>query len=426
METGVAKHPRKIAMIVCYFGKIPWYFRFFAKSCAYNPDVDFFLVTDIHFPEKLPDNIIIVRKTLEEIRLLAQEKFAFEVALYTPYKLCDFKPAYGFLFSELLTEYDFWGHGDLDVVYGNIRKFITDEMMDNFDVICSRPEYVPGYFTLFRNNEVGQKLFMHSRDYKTVFQDAENFCFDETNWQWLPVIEGKSIFELKCEIQSMTYVVKKLALCGTIKAYFDMLVVEGLPGGLEWNNGTLIVRKGKREQEVMLYHFISFKKLPYRHVPDWDDLPDRFYISRFYMSTVDPRTVQGRISHFFLKIVQRVVVTYVFSRVFCQWKLKCLKASRKLRGDQTPDIDLFLGRYRLGTSLFVNIEMKNGGLIAKADGFKPTRLLHRGKNRFLASRFAIAGILDPDIELYFNKRIQNQTVLLMPYKEETTVLLKCK
>ena len=44
-----------------------------------------------------------------------------QVTLDRPYKLCDFKPAYGFIFGEYLKEYDYWGHCDIDIVWGDLR-----------------------------------------------------------------------------------------------------------------------------------------------------------------------------------------------------------------------------------------------------------------------------------------------------------------
>jgi hypothetical protein len=45
--------------------------------------------------------------------------------LSNPYKLCDYKPLYARIFSELVAPYDYWGWGDLDVLYGDIRPCIS-------------------------------------------------------------------------------------------------------------------------------------------------------------------------------------------------------------------------------------------------------------------------------------------------------------
>src|SRR5665811_1376568 len=121
---------RSIAILTCWYGSYPWYFPYFIHSCSYNPTIDFFIITDNHaLIHNKPENVKIIYKTLEEIKKAASEKLGIKVNIDYPYKLCDFKPAYGFLFPEIIKGYDFWGQSDLDVIYGDIRGFITDEML---------------------------------------------------------------------------------------------------------------------------------------------------------------------------------------------------------------------------------------------------------------------------------------------------------
>src|SRR5688572_18268972 len=107
-------------------GKLPWYFDYFIHTCRYNWSIDFFVICDdVTYRKKLPKNVKIIYKTLSALSALATLRIGFPVDIKFPYKLCDFKPAYGLLFSDLLKEYEFWGHGDIDVIFGNIRSFIT-------------------------------------------------------------------------------------------------------------------------------------------------------------------------------------------------------------------------------------------------------------------------------------------------------------
>lgn len=187
-----------------------------------------------------------------------------------------FKPAYGFVFSDLLKKYDFWGHGDIDVVYGNIRNFMTKEILENHDVISSRHDYITGSFCLFRNHKKINTLFMESKDYKLVFSSPKHYCFDECNFLFAELQNGASIFDFPENIQSMTYLVKKAELDEKLKSYFDFLIVEGAPGKIKWNNGELIY---KDTYEVMFYHLIKFKndcKSPKVLSP----IPDKFYFSK--------------------------------------------------------------------------------------------------------------------------------------------------
>jgi hypothetical protein len=74
---------------------------------------------------------------------------------------------------------DFWAHGDIDIVYEDIRNFMTDEILNSYDNISSRHDYITGTFCLFKNNQQMNTLFMQSKDYKKVMSSADHFCFDE-------------------------------------------------------------------------------------------------------------------------------------------------------------------------------------------------------------------------------------------------------
>jgi len=275
-NSTIIKQETKIVLLICYFGKLPWYFKFFLHSCKYNPDIHFYIITDNNKTiESLPSNVKIVVIPNDEMKQKAFEKFGFTVCIDNPYKLCDFKPAYGYLFPELIEGYDFWGHGDIDVIFGKIRNFITHDVLSNHDLICVRHDFLTGYFQLFRNNEKMNTLFMKSKDYKKVFTSPQHYCFDETNFAWDAFAEGKPLQEMNCEIESMNHVVRKLQDKKEINAYFDFHVIEGLPGRLKWQHGTLTY---KNEFEVMLYHMVLFKKFCKNKLPP-KKIPDTFYIS---------------------------------------------------------------------------------------------------------------------------------------------------
>ena len=160
-----------------------------------------------------------------KIGAVASEKLAFAVNINFSYKLCDFKPAYGFIFSEIIEKYDFWGLGDIDVIYGNIRNFVTDEMLQEFDLISPRPDWVPGCFLLFKNTEKMNTLFMQSKDYQKVFESNQHLCFDETNFSQGLFTEGYKYFQIATEIESMMHVIKRSEEANEIKPYFDLHIV---------------------------------------------------------------------------------------------------------------------------------------------------------------------------------------------------------
>jgi len=269
----------KILILICYYGEFPWYFPYFLQSCKYNPTIDFLIISDNKGNYAYPENVTIVNLPWEEIKRTINQKLDLNIRIDFPYKLCDFKPAYGLIFSELTKKYDFWGHGDIDVIFGHIRNFITKEVLNNHDLISVRHDVLTGYFTLFRNNPKMNELFKKSKDYKKVFTSSEHYCFDETNFKFESFKKGLPPEQIESEIESMTHVVKKLDSTNYIRAYFDFHVIEGYPGKLRWQKGKLTY---KNEYEVMLYHMVRFKRIcePSRvnHVPDTFQIsPTRIY-----------------------------------------------------------------------------------------------------------------------------------------------------
>lgn len=247
-----------IASLTCWYGEYPWYFPYFLHSCSFNPTVDFFIITDNKTKIKYqPDNVKLVYRTLDEIKTSASEKLGFAVNIDYPYKLCDFKPAYGFLFPEIIEGYDFWAQSDLDVIFGNIRLFLTEEMLDSYDFISMRHDYTSGCLALYRNNEKMNTFFMRSKDYKLVFSNAQHFCFDECNFAWDALAFGKSIFEIQTEIISFTHLIKAAEITKEIRAHFDFIIIEGYTGNVVFENGKIIY---KDALEGLLFHLFWIKK----------------------------------------------------------------------------------------------------------------------------------------------------------------------
>lgn len=90
----------KIVLILPYFGKLPNTFDFFLQSCKNNPNIDWLIFSDCNIKEF--DNIKVVHISWQKFKVFVQSKFDFSIALPSPYKLCDFRPAYGYIFKIIL------------------------------------------------------------------------------------------------------------------------------------------------------------------------------------------------------------------------------------------------------------------------------------------------------------------------------------
>ena len=157
----------KIAIIVVWFGPLPDYFSMWLRSAEMNSDVDFFLLSDQKVKSECP-NIHIERTTLEQEVARASRELKKEVSIHSAYKFCDVRPYFGRIYHERLKGYDFWGYCDIDLVFGNIRSFLTDEVLTQYERF-----YEWGHFSLFRNNE----KINHIYDLPgSVFSEKETLC----------------------------------------------------------------------------------------------------------------------------------------------------------------------------------------------------------------------------------------------------------
>lgn len=169
---------KKIAFIIPFFGKFNNYFQLFLNSCEANEEYDWLIFTDDKTKYKYPKNVHVSYWSFEQLVEFIQSKFEFKIGLNKPYKLCDFKPAYGYIFEEYITEYKCWGHCDVDLIFGNISNFISLEDLDIYDKIG-----ILGHCTIYKNNPNINRAFKSQINgeerYKTVYMNTQNFSFDE-------------------------------------------------------------------------------------------------------------------------------------------------------------------------------------------------------------------------------------------------------
>lgn len=91
----------------------------------------------------------------------------------------DFRPAFGLLFAEQLKGYDFWGHTDLDCVYGRLDRWMSDEFLSTTDIFGNDPQDICGMFSLYRNTEKVNNLFRKHPHWEYIMSDWNVHAFDE-------------------------------------------------------------------------------------------------------------------------------------------------------------------------------------------------------------------------------------------------------
>ena len=147
-----------LGIVVTHFGAPPLWLPAFLISCRPNVDVEFLLYTDFPVPD-VPPNVRVRHLTLDMLARRASTLVGREIDLSLPRKVCDLKPLYGALFADDLTACEFWAHADLDIVWGDIRRFVTDDVLAGHDVVSSRRKRTSGHFTTYRNDPETRALY---------------------------------------------------------------------------------------------------------------------------------------------------------------------------------------------------------------------------------------------------------------------------
>lgn len=88
-------------------------------------------------------------------------------------KVWDFRPALGLLYEDEIKEYDFWGTCDFDMVFGDVNKWFDDETLSKLDIWSNHHDYICGPWTLYRNSEKVNKLFVQHPDWKEKLSTPE-------------------------------------------------------------------------------------------------------------------------------------------------------------------------------------------------------------------------------------------------------------
>ena len=180
---------KRIYLIIPYYGAFPNYFQLYLDSLGINTDImTLFLITDIDMsPYTCPDNLVLIKMPKLDVQKRAS-KFILDTynkviepenLLKDNYKFVDFKIVYPLLFDDILksngvTEEDFVGWGDIDLIYGKLSKFIN--FKENYGILGGWH----GHFTAIQNTDSFKNNFKAIPNYFELITDnSRTFITDE-------------------------------------------------------------------------------------------------------------------------------------------------------------------------------------------------------------------------------------------------------
>lgn len=111
---------------------------------------------------------------VDDFKLRCKEKLGVDAPIVEGgSKIHDFRATFGVLYADEIKGYDFWGHTDFDMVYGDVNKFFPDKFYENLDIHSNHDTYMCGPWSLYRNKLEVNLLFMQFPGWKEKLEDPK-------------------------------------------------------------------------------------------------------------------------------------------------------------------------------------------------------------------------------------------------------------
>lgn len=265
----------KIVMIIPWFGKFPKWFDLYLFSCSRQKNIDFWFFTDSDLPSIQYANTYFEQTTFSDYCKRISESLSIDFHPLSSYKLCDVKPFYGIIHEDLIKEYEFWGFGDIDVVYGDLDLVIKPDNLRNYDLITTHTDRISGHFTIMRRESKYTRSCLQIKDWKSKLTNSKHLSIDEDDWVLKIYPELKWIKRIYRFVFKPLHIPMRFCFKGLInkifcnritRIHFHEYGTTPVPGYNE--NWTYDINLGKvytpYRNSIPYLHFLFFKKTPYR------------------------------------------------------------------------------------------------------------------------------------------------------------------
>lgn len=278
----------RAALILPYFGKFPNYFPLFLKSFGFHPNFTLFIFTDDHTEFNFPGNVIVHYTTFAETVELFRSKISPDVCLPNYHKLCDFKPSYGYIYSDYIQEFEYWGYCDCDVIMGDLTSFVTPLFDEHYDKI-----FPLGHLSFIRNTPENNVLLMSELNGERIYEQAlfhpETYWLDESykpdrkDVNTMFAVSGKKVFLQDYSLNPKIETLYFRQLVFDFGTYVYQQISE-FPFYAVWAAGHIykITAKGlfRTEKKEFCYLHLQSRKMPFDssllNGDTFRIIPDRF------------------------------------------------------------------------------------------------------------------------------------------------------
>lgn len=169
----------RFGIVVPYFGQWPEWFQLYLKTLEKNRQLTVFFITDCSIPSVAPSNAVFKEMSFQEYSAEVSQKLSIEFYPPRAWKLCDLKPFYGVLHEDLFKGYDFFGWGDIDLIYGDVAGFLQRQADEGRDILSFHSYILSGHMCLVRNERKMRESCFRIPRWKECLESKKNCLLDE-------------------------------------------------------------------------------------------------------------------------------------------------------------------------------------------------------------------------------------------------------
>lgn len=171
----------KICMIIPYFGRFPEWFNLYLYSCS-KVNIDFYFFTDCKLPSKIYKNTHFTKLSYKQYCQIVSEKLNLNFQPDNRYNLVKIRPFIGLIHHDICSKYLFWGYSDIDLIYGNINQYLTDQILSKYNLITTHSTRVAGHFTIIKTKSKYTTICLDIPNWKEKLETEKIIAVDESDF----------------------------------------------------------------------------------------------------------------------------------------------------------------------------------------------------------------------------------------------------
>lgn len=270
---------KTIILLIPYFGKWPEWIELYLDTIRKNPTINFLFITDCEISSlENISNVIIHKSSFEMYIERYKAILGSDIQITNPYKICDLRPFFGIIHENDIKHYDFFGWTDVDLLYGDIRSYYSDDILSKYDVLSTHKNRLSGHLALLKNTSYFRKIGYKIYKWKEALQNPNFVGIDEhgitnalTMTFWDKVSEkfnqkwiSKLFFLIQNQKTKRYYFIEQFTTPFISMPWIDGTVNSQHPDVWYYKDGE-ITNNRDGDRRFIYLHFMNFKSSTWRH-----------------------------------------------------------------------------------------------------------------------------------------------------------------